>query len=313
MDSLRDHVNRDDANRQETSAVGGESHRALARLLREKVLKKIEREQCGVPTFFDKFILEAAENVSTIDPGWSNSSTIGSEDLEQRAIFANSLASLMFYASHCERVRFASYVDRRYETRNRKQPSWELTSSQWAALQGIENCLKWRGLPLFKTAFDFALYPMLIRDHKPRTIIELGSGTGASAVWFADILSGFAIPGRVISLDISPPNVAYPNVTFLNGDCLQIQQAIPRELLQTFEHPWIVIEDVHVNTHGIFSYFQKTLHQGDYFIVEDSAAKHSSLERFMKEFGEEFSVDTLYTDFFGRNSTCSADSFFVRR
>jgi cephalosporin hydroxylase len=313
MDPSKDQPNRDNATVPEKFTADHATHLVLARSLREKLLNKIENEQSGVPTFFDKFILKAVENVSTIASGWSNSPAPALENPEQRAAFANSLASLMFYASQSGRSRFASYLDRRYETHNRRPAPWELSSTQWTGLQGLENCLTWGGLPLFKTVFDFAIYPMLICQLKPRTIIELGSGSGASAIWFADTLTGFAIPGRVISLDISPPSVVHPNATFLKGDCHQIEQSLPSELLQTLEHPWIVIEDAHVNMHGVFAYFRNNLKQGDYFIVEDSGAKHPSLEHFMKEFGDEFWVDTMYTDYFGRNSTCSADSIFVRK
>ncbi|WP_263418347.1 hypothetical protein [Terriglobus albidus] len=46
------------------------------------------------------------------------------------------------------------------------------------SISGVARCLTWRGQALFKTIYEFALYPMILCESKPQTIIELGSGTG---------------------------------------------------------------------------------------------------------------------------------------
>ena len=46
------------------------------------------------------------------------------------------------------------------------------------------------------------LYPMLIHELQPKTIIELGAFNGGSAVWLADHLELFGIEGRIYSVDI---------------------------------------------------------------------------------------------------------------
>ena len=43
-----------------------------------------------------------------------------------------------------------------------------------------------RGVPLLKNPFDLALYPLLLERARPRTLIEIGSYSGGSALWFAD-------------------------------------------------------------------------------------------------------------------------------
>ena len=50
---------------------------------------------------------------------------------------------------------------------------------------------------LFKTVYDFSVYTMLLWNLKPKTIVELGSGMGASAVWMADLLKMFEIEGHI--------------------------------------------------------------------------------------------------------------------
>jgi hypothetical protein len=65
-----------------------------------------------------------------------------------------------------------------------------------AASQGLTECLQWKGMPLFKSVYDFSLYPMLLWTLRPKTIVELGSGSGASALWLADTAAAFGLDKR---------------------------------------------------------------------------------------------------------------------
>ena len=40
--------------------------------------------------------------------------------------------------------------------------------------QGTAACLTWKGAPLFKSVFDFAILPMLLWELKPATVFEIG-------------------------------------------------------------------------------------------------------------------------------------------
>jgi hypothetical protein len=46
--------------------------------------------------------------------------------------------------------------------------------------------------------------------------------------------------------------------------------------------------------------------------VEDSRIKTRELGAFLALREQHYRVDTRYTDFFGRNATCAANSIFVR-
>ena len=85
--------------------------------------------------------------------------------------------------------------------------------------QGAPALMRWRGTPLLKTAFDFAIYPALIAELRPRTVFEIGSGLGGSAVWFADHIALCGIEGRVHSVDLVKAELQHPNVSFHQGDC----------------------------------------------------------------------------------------------
>lgn len=72
---------------------------------------------------------------------------------------------------------------------------------------------------------------------KPRTVIELGAYKGGSALWAADMLKMIGVTSRVLSMDIDlslldPVAKAYPDVTFIQGDSLEIDKCFPPELLQ---------------------------------------------------------------------------------
>ncbi|CAE7281401.1 unnamed protein product [Symbiodinium microadriaticum] len=69
----------------------------------------------------------------------------------------------------------------------------------------------WRGIPFGKSAFDWQMYATMIDDLQPRTIIDIGSWAGGSALFFADfgqMLVGDAF-SKVVSLDVTLKNVRH--------------------------------------------------------------------------------------------------------
>jgi cephalosporin hydroxylase len=178
--------------------------------------------------------------------------------------------------------------------------------------QGRFDCLKWKDTILFKTVFDLGIYQMLMWELKPKTVIEIGSGTGGSAVWMSDLMTAYNLDCKIISVDIYRPSIQYKNVTFLKGDCYQIEAALDAQMLSLLPHPWLVIEDAHANVSGVLNYLHQFLQQGDYLILEDSVPKQDDIAAFLADKKGSYMLDTQYCDFFGRNLTCSWDSIFRR-
>ena len=54
------------------------------------------------------------------------------------------------------------------------------------------------------------------------------------------------------------------------------------------------------------------LSPGDYLVVEDSDVKREALRPFLAAHPGDYLVDTRFTDNFGRNATCAANSILVR-
>ncbi|MDA1277314.1 MAG: CmcI family methyltransferase, partial [Verrucomicrobia bacterium] len=95
----------------------------------------------------------------------------------------------------------------------------ELSRESLLSIQDAIGDYTYRGVPLIKNPFDFALYSRLFWALKPRTIIEIGSNAGGSALWFGDLLNNFGIEGHVYSIDlIKVTGITHPRVTFIEGD-----------------------------------------------------------------------------------------------
>ena len=177
--------------------------------------------------------------------------------------------------------------------------------------QGSYAPISWKGKPMMRTVWDFALSAIMVQEIKPQTIIELGTASGASAIWYADLQRLHDLTPRVITMDIHPPSLQYEGVTFLKGDSNAIEEALSLALLREQPHPWIVIEDSHVNILGILDYLHASFHTGDYIIIEDIDVENLLVDFLSKHRGC-YRVDARYTDFFGHNTTCAADQIFCR-
>jgi len=269
--------------------------------LENSINTKAMARQAGVLTFFDGFLLAWLPAIRRKLNVQSCSADRPDEDVQLFGRYAGARAG----------TRLIGYAERAAQTRAWVPLPWELDRLQFSATQGLHECLSWRGLPLFKSVFDLALYPMLLWNIRPANIIELGSGLGGSALWFADMLRCQGTDGHVYSIDCHRPALEDPDVSFVEGDCDHIEFVLQGPSLDNMSHPWIVVEDVHVNTIGILRHMAPRLQRGDYIIVEDSRTKQGDLAVFDSDWGGAFSVDTWYTDFFGRNMTCSADAIFV--
>lgn len=178
--------------------------------------------------------------------------------------------------------------------------------------QGRFNCLKWKDTLLFKTVYDLGIYQMLIWEMKPKTIIEIGSGSGGSAIWMSDLIDAYNLETKIFSFDINPPQMTYKHVEFMEGDCYKIEAYFATEKMKDLPHPILLIEDAHVNVLGVLDHFHPFLQSGDYLIVEDSMEKQEVIKQFMTGKEEQYKIDSDYCDYFGYNVSCCIDSIFYK-
>lgn len=174
----------------------------------------------------------------------------------------------------------------------------------------------YRGLILIKTPFDLVLYPRLIWELQPSTILELGSCQGGSGLWFADNMSVLCEnPGEVHSFDLHTRFVhenarKHPLLTFHQIDLSDVTN-FDENLLMRLPHPWLVIDDAHVQIFSIFSYLNNFLVSGDYYVIEDNPvhANREIIDGFQMIEQSGYLVDTYYTDAFGINVTCASNAW----
>lgn len=188
------------------------------------------------------------------------------------------------------------------------------------------------GVEICKIPDDLMLYHNLFYYAKPATVIELGSFIGGFALFIMDTLKLLNNPASVYSIDIDHSQLSKKvkqlqpdKLTFLQGDCNLIEKTLTPDFLSSLPHPWVVIEDAHVNMIGVLKYLHQYLEKHDYIVVEDTSpilAKEvgmggisnseyelmgpkqlNALKEFLCEYEEYYSVDSFFPDLFGYNGT----------
>jgi cephalosporin hydroxylase len=185
----------------------------------------------------------------------------------------------------------------------------------------------YKGVPCLKNPFDLALYQMLVSEVRPRTIVEIGSHRGGSALWFADLMKMTSLPPNVHSVDVEPVNMTIDGVTFYRGDANDLSVTLTSALMWTLPRPWLVIEDAShyaETTLAVLEFFYSWLEVGEYIVIEDGIVRElgiaheynggpvAAISRFMTLHPGDFEVNRRYCDWFGDNVTYNIDGFLRR-
>jgi len=200
-----------------------------------------------------------------------------------------------------------------------------LESLQKGALQ-----YRYRGMPMLKNPIEVALYYELFWLARPRTVIEIGSYLGTSALWFSDILKTFDIEGQVVSIDIDIPSPSWQreNVRFLKGDAHALSDVLTEAMLASLPRPLLVIED---STHrpettvAVLEFFHPHLRSGEFIVVEDAlvtdlgVAHHFGggpglgISQFLSRHAGDYDIASSFCDRYGRNVTGNPNGYLRRR
>ncbi len=208
--------------------------------------------------------------------------------------------------------------------------SWH-SALPFTALTSIQNALhnfSYKSTPLQKNPFDHALYPMLLWQFKPRTIIEIGSKEGGSALWMGDLCDTFKLDCEIHSIDIvRVATVKHKRVTFHEGDGRNLGGTLTEKMLKKLPRPWLVIEDAdhsYETTHAVLEFFGDLLTPTDMLVVEDgiitdlsqmpegASGPHRALKKFLQRNYAEWEILPEWCDFFGYNFTWSSNGFLRR-
>jgi cephalosporin hydroxylase len=300
----------------EASLISGDALKTAALNFLGDMRAKVEQEQSGLHSIFDSWFTRVLNRLISFDPTrpWEDSvrdNALLSPGQDQSLPW--DLQRLRLFLDRWQQGRFVEY-SRREQSGAHYYPRFgtEFGIDVLLTCQGAPSLMHWRGTPLMKNVFDFAMYPALIAELRPQTVFEVGSGLGASAVWFADNMTVCGIEGRVHSVDRVKVEMEYPRVSFHQGDCDEPDGLFDPDLLRLEPRPRLVVEDAHHNVAAVLEHLHKHLSPGDYLVVEDSDVKREAIRAFLGTHPGDYLVDTRFTDYFGRNATCAADSIFVR-
>ena len=110
---------------------------------------------------------------------------------------------------------------------------------------------------------------------RPKTVLDFGSYTGASAVYYADQLDLIGVKDyKLLSYDVShdclhPSAKEDQRITFTKESLGNYKTLFPPEFLKELEHPIFISEDAHFNTVELLSYLNEYLEKGDFIVIED--------------------------------------------
>ena len=228
-----------------------------------------------------------------------------------------------------ESPRFQKFSDREYRMEHNFSDDF-FRSIQSAKEQTNNKAgMKWKDAIFMKDPFTMGLYLQLLQELRPKTVIEIGSLEGGSAVWFFDMLEALGVETKVYSYDINLSRIKFPNhksVTFLNLDSYNIEEEFI--MPDKIERPLLIIEDAHVNLAGVLAFLSNLMLKGDYLVVEDTidsavirggrgtvySSDNLNLElvRFMEDHLEDLLVDSYFTDNYGYNVCWNWNSVFKK-
>jgi cephalosporin hydroxylase len=181
----------------------------------------------------------------------------------------------------------------------------------------------YKGIPCLKDPFDLAIYPLLISKLKPRTIIEIGSAYGGSALWFRDLIRNLEVPSKIFSFDINPvKNLEIDGVEFLFGDIHSLHESNLPDILATCERPLLVIEDgphTYEGCKSALEFFHPFMSTGDYIVIEDGIVYELGLDDYLDGPNQAITehlrknsnclVDREFCDYYGQNFTWSTNGY----
>ena len=219
-------------------------------------------------------------------------------------------------------------IDFAYDTSDERRGGSDIGLPLLQSIQKGTMAYSYRGVPTWKSPFDWALYPLVLWEIRPKTIIEIGSNRGGSALWFADTMRSFELPVHIHSIDVNlVTDVRDPDVTFHRGDAEHLENHITADFMAALPRPLMVIEDsshMMTTTLAVLNFFHPHLSAGEYIIAEDGivtdmgratelgGGPRAAIAAFL-DAHDEFVIDTRYCDWFGKNATYAVNGFLRRR
>lgn len=186
----------------------------------------------------------------------------------------------------------------------------------------------YKGIACNKSPIDLAIYLRLIADARPRTIVEIGSKAGGSALLFRDFGNILLdLPLEVVSIDLHRPPQTFEGVTFLEGDVRHLAATFETNGIAARPRPWLVVEDSAHTAQGCaaaLDFFAERLLPGEWLVMEDGVlddlglsaqyqgGPNAAIRQFFAAHPGVFEIGTQYCDMFGTQATYNPNGYLMR-
>lgn len=202
---------------------------------------------------------------------------------------------------------------------------------QWYYNTGVWEKVTFLGVPCLKSVMDMWNYQEIIHGLRPSLIIEFGTHSGGSALYFASIGQLVNPALKVLSVDISHDGVVpvvrdNPAIELLTSSSVDARVKVRiQELRAQFPGPvFFILDSNHTEAHvyGELMLLREVTRSGDYVIVEDGninghpvlpgwgAGPYEALARYCGEFPDDYQRDTARENKFG--FTFAPNGFLIR-
>lgn len=197
----------------------------------------------------------------------------------------------------------------------------------------------WRGVNIMKDCMTLNLLHNLFYYLQPKTVLDFGSWTGASAMYMADQLDLLGVKDyKVFSYDIThdslhPKAKADERIKYIQASLKDYKELFTLEFMSSLEHPIFISEDAHVNTVELLTHLNQFLKKRDFVIIEDmhpetpddidmetdeiksqkelDNSKEYTLFGFLEK-NPEWRVDNYFASYFGKYSTTNGYAYLAR-
>ena len=155
----------------EATLISGDALKAAALKFLSEMRDKVEREQNGLHSIFDSWFTRVLTRLIAFDPSRSwedsvreNAARPPAQDLSLQW----DLMRLRLFLDRWVQGHLVEYSEReRSGVHYHPRFGTEFGLDVLLTCQGAPSLMRWRGTPLMKNVFDFAMYPALIAELRP--------------------------------------------------------------------------------------------------------------------------------------------------
>ena len=186
----------------------------------------------------------------------------------------------------------------------------------------------YKGVGCNKSPIDIAIYLRMLADIRPRTLIEIGSKAGGSALLFRDFGKMLLdLPLEIVSIDLYRPAQAFEGVTFLEGDVCNLAATFDAHGIAERPRPWLVVEDSAHSAQACtaaLDFFAQRLQPREWLVMEDGVlddlglsaqyqgGPNAAITSFFTKHPGVFEIGAQYCDMFGTQATYNPNGYLMR-